>query len=320
MAAFEWGRKPENLTAANIVQLVSNPLGFVHEDFPLEDYPNLDLYNLRNENLFPITHVMNLCKQNHPNPAEGQARRYCLIEPALQLASRILLDCRCSFLPAVRSRSGGAELSRADVLAAILRVVGRLRLDFDCGYDLGYMPIQWDSDRPNHVQIHRNLLKVLASTSTRQSQKLSALVYIALRLCTVVFFAVILQSNFKIGGGPECRDWEISMYGGDVRPIAENNCLLNIRGLAVHREAEEAMKMDDRYQRRLFTEDQWNAGLVLWPPSSKRVRLPVFETDKWWRAEDGSLNGGLHDFRLMMQVKVRLGMLCRTFTPRNKGN
>lgn len=178
-----------------------------------------------------------------------------MIEPALLLASRIFLDCPASFLPAVRNRSGDAELSKVDVLAVILKAVRHLKLDFNCGYDLGYMPIQSGFYRPKHANIHRHLLKVLASTSARQSQKLSALVYVALKLCAAVFSAVIRRSKFKAGEGLEYDDWEISMYSGDVRPIAENNCLRNIRGLALHHEAQEAMKMDGGYQRRLFAED-----------------------------------------------------------------
>lgn len=53
MATFEWGRKLENLIAANMSACLKSA-GVMDEDFPLGDYSDLGLCKLRNENLFRI--------------------------------------------------------------------------------------------------------------------------------------------------------------------------------------------------------------------------------------------------------------------------
>src|SRR5690554_3379113 len=111
-SSFAWGLSP--LTGTEIAQLVSNPAGFDESDFPLQD----DLYSsplcdLQNENLFPATRVTNL-----PDCAA-----YALLEPALLLASRILLECWGTF------RGVAAAGEKEQVLATVRRHLPVVALD-----------------------------------------------------------------------------------------------------------------------------------------------------------------------------------------------
>jgi hypothetical protein len=68
------------------------PWGFVDEDFVTENYENY-ICNLQNENLFPRSKFP-MFRERDTLAAHNA---YALIQPALLLISRIIIQCRESF-------------------------------------------------------------------------------------------------------------------------------------------------------------------------------------------------------------------------------
>lgn len=301
-SSFAWGLSP--LTGAEIAQLVSNPAGFDESDFPLQDHLySSPLCDLQNENLFPLTRVTNL-----PDCAA-----YALLEPAFLLASRILLECWDTF----RSVAAGGE--KEQVLTTVRRYLPTVGLDAEDTLERP-LEIRYKCEE-DYVSIDRELLDVLMQPTTQQSQRLAVLVFIGIQLCSKVLTVAAYRSA-ELLNRQRCADlddpsddtwdpdeWEYAIQGGSITPICLDNKLSQIRGLALNRRGAEAMKLDSEHQRRLLTEDHWAAALEqpLWPPPSKRVRMPVLQTDTWWLDPYGKPLLGLNDYRAWAQRNVYAG-------------
>src|SRR4051794_11982961 len=92
-----------------------SPLGFADEDFVVENYENANFCDLQNENLFPIQKFPMFCESS--SPSESARNSYALIQPALLLLSRIIIQRWDSFNIFVQRQRPGApeEWLDADV-------------------------------------------------------------------------------------------------------------------------------------------------------------------------------------------------------------
>lgn len=112
-------------------------LGFAEEAFPLENYDDSGVCNLKNENLFPIS-KFNIFRTGTPEARST----YALIEPALLLISRIIIQCSPAFGIFVRRRDAGlpdvfldadAELPlpEQDIIDIVKRYIPDIEFDPD---------------------------------------------------------------------------------------------------------------------------------------------------------------------------------------------
>ncbi|EER27346.1 hypothetical protein CPC735_026820 [Coccidioides posadasii C735 delta SOWgp] len=281
---------------------------FRDEDFILEDYSDYPhgFCSLQIENLFPRARFPMLRKET---PVTDNA--YTLIEPALLLASRIIIQRWESLRIFVRRQhhspiegwldSGGElELSKDEVISQVKNVMPDI--DFDPDMEPNSCSFAQTTLRPNVasdlIVLDYNLIRLLKDCGPRDSQKLAALFFLAVLLCHelahVLEFQCIHEGRLRPDGKPfetppgiTCREagtgWETRAFGGRIYPVCKaENSLLQIRGICINSSAWnfEMMKVNESWIRRLFSDEHWIMDThPLRPPIDVYVRHAFLEDE-----------------------------------------
>ncbi|PGG95882.1 hypothetical protein GX51_08089, partial [Blastomyces parvus] len=258
---------------------------FRDEDFILEDYSDYphEFCSLQIENLFPRARFLMLCKQT---PVTD--RTYKLIEPALLLASRIIIQHWASLRIFVRRQhhcpteawldtNEELELSKDEVICQVKNVMPDI--DFDPEMEMNSCSFAQTTLRPNVtsdlIVLDYNLIRLLKDRALRDSQKLAGLFFLAVLLCHelahVLEFRCIHEGKLRPDGEPfetppgiTCREagtgWETRAFGGRIYPVcAAENSLLQIRGICIKSSAWnfEMMKVNESWIHQLFSDKHW---------------------------------------------------------------
>ena len=281
---------------------------FRDEDFILKDYSDYphDFCSLQIENLFPRARFQMLRKDT---PVANNV--YTLIEPALLLSSRIIIQCWESLRIFVRRQphipaegwldsDGELELSKDEVIGEVKNVLPDI--DFDPDMKQNSCSFAQTTLRPNaasdSIVIDYNLIRLLRDHGSRDSQRLAALFFLAVLLCHelahVLEFRCVREGRLRPDGEPfetppgiTCREagtgWETRAFGGRIYPVCKaENSLLQIRGICVNSSAWnfEMMKVNESWIRRLFSEEHWIMDThPLRPPIDVYVRHAFLEDE-----------------------------------------
>ncbi|EGC47131.1 conserved hypothetical protein [Histoplasma capsulatum var. duboisii H88] len=281
---------------------------FCDQDFIFEDYSDYphDFCSLEIENLFPRAIFPMLLKKTRVADTA-----YTLIEPALLLASRIIIQRWESFRIFVRRQhrnptegwldsDGELELSKDEVISWVKNVIPNI--DFDPEMEPNSRPFAETSLRPDAasdlIVLDYNLIRLLRNPGHRDSQKLVGLFFLAVLLCHelahILEFRCIHGGKLRPDGEPfetppgiTCREagtgWETRAFGGRIHPVCEEeNDLFKIRGICIHSSAWnfEMMKVNESWIRRLFSEEHWIVDThPLRPPIDVYVRHAFLEDE-----------------------------------------
>ncbi|KAE8419816.1 hypothetical protein BDV36DRAFT_128091 [Aspergillus pseudocaelatus] len=286
-----------------------SPWGFADEDFVMEDYENYpsSFCNLQNENLFPRSKFPMFRERDTP----AARNAYTLIQPALLLMSRIIIQRWESFGIFVRRRHSGLpdiwldadvelELSRDETIGCIKNAIPDI--DFDLDMHPNSSPFAETTLCPKAmsdlITLDYNIIRLLKDLTSTHNQKLAGLVFLAVllghELAHVLEFRSIRAGQlcsdnepFETPPGVTCREagtaWETRTFGGRVYPICQaENSLLNIRGLCIKSSAWnfDMMKVNENWIRQLFTESHWIIALhPLRPPIDKYAQYAILEDE-----------------------------------------
>lgn len=258
---------------------------FKEEDFPTRSYAEYptDFCNLQNDNFFaeskfPMFH-------NHPSGHYG----YHLIEPALRLISRIILDQWDSYSVLVKRRQAGdsdtflnedtrVSLTKDQVIENIKGSIPNIEFDprMDANSSDFATTILCPENLRDVVVLDYTLIRLLKHLMICDNQKLAGLLFTAIlighELAHVLEFRNIRQGRLQVNGEPfetppgiTCREagtmWETRVFHGQVNPVCDmENSLITIRGLSIRSAAwnYEVMKVNDDWIRSIFSESHWN--------------------------------------------------------------
>ncbi|KAB8233190.1 uncharacterized protein BDW43DRAFT_311264 [Aspergillus alliaceus] len=263
--------------------------------------------NLQNENLFPRSKFPIFRERDTP----AARNAYTLIQPALLLMSRIIIQRWESFGIFIRRRHSGLpdiwlgadveiELSKDETIGCIKNAIPDI--DFDPGTHLNSSPFAETTLCPKAmsdlITLDYNIIRLLKNSTSTHSQKLAGLVFLAVLLgnglAHVLEFRSIgagqlhsVNEPFKTAPGITCREagtaWETRTFRGRVYPICQvENSLLNIRGLCIKCSAWnfDMMKANENWFRQLFSELYWIIALhPLRPPIEKYARYAILEDE-----------------------------------------
>ena len=322
---------PSNRYCFNLKRAIDNSYGFEDADFPLQSYPEGIICSLQNENLFSVIRMpARPSKVKNPNDT---LHRFRCIEPALLLASRILLDCWPTFRPYIRrkvSPDDSSALSETEVLIAIRKVIPII--EFIAGkFQKGSMMGSTDTlygprSKTDRLLIDYAFVGVLMSPNALHSQKLAALVYIAVLICNgmahILEYRTIFggrnQLNLRVLTSKAGEAWEEEAFGGMVKPMCIENNKRRMRGLMIHY-GWEIMNVDCQHIRKLMTEQHWGLsdGWVeaLHPPLTTFSRVPALGGEAWWRVYEEQL---ATDIKGYIERSMNAGILAEAdFTPEN---
>ncbi|KAL1998960.1 hypothetical protein VTN02DRAFT_5274 [Thermoascus thermophilus] len=138
------------------------------------------------------------------------------------------------------------------------------------------------------IVLDYNLIRLLRSSTSRDSQKLAGLLFLAILIGHHLAHMLEFQSTqgdqlraaddddpIETPPGVTCREagtvWETHVFGGQVYPICEaENLLLHIQGLCIKSSAWnfKMMKINEDWIHQLFSESHWTtAQHPLQPPT-----------------------------------------------------
>lgn len=234
-----------------------------------------------------------------------------MIEPALRLISRIILDHWSSYSVLIKRRQPGdsetflnedtrVSLTSEQAIESIKESIPYIEFD-------PQMDASSSSDfattilRPEHLRdvvvLDYTLIRLLKHSTVGDNQKLAALLFTAILighgLAHVLEFRHVRQGKLQANGEPfetppgiTCREagtmWETLVFQGKVNPVCEiESSLITIRGLCIRSGAwnYETMKISDAWIRRLFSESHWSVANPLQVPIDVYARHPLLEDE-----------------------------------------
>ncbi|KAJ5800115.1 uncharacterized protein N7518_002183 [Penicillium psychrosexuale] len=283
----------------------TSPLGFAEEVFSTKNYDHFEECNLRNENLFPID-KFNMLRSRTP----AALRTYKLIEPALLLISRMILDRPSTLAIFARRRDIGAQdvfvdtdaelpLPNEEIINLVRKHIPNIELDPDMSKNsslYGETTLRRESSS-DMVTLDYSLVQLLKSQSTTQSQKMAGLLLLATvlghEMAHILEFRCIRACKFRADDEPfdtppgiTCREagtaWEVRSFGGRIYPVCQpDGSLYNIRGLCLKSASWnfDVMKMNEEWILKLFTEAHWKQEQPLKVPIDAFARYAFLEDD-----------------------------------------
>ncbi|KAI2723332.1 hypothetical protein CBS147318_263 [Penicillium roqueforti] len=238
-----------------------SPLGFAEEDFAAKNYDQFEECDLQNDNLFPID-KFDILRSRTP----ASLKTYKLIEPALLLISRIILD-RPSNLGFARRRDTGAQdvfvdreaelcLPDEEIIDLVKKHIPDLELDPDMSANFSsYGETILRPELPSDMKM-AGLLLLATSLGHKMAHILEFRCIRACKLRTE-------DEPFEIPPGIICREagtaWELRSFGGRIYPVCQpDGSLYNIQGLCLEIAScnFDVMKMNDD-----LLEDQVSASI-----------------------------------------------------------
>ncbi|OJD15153.1 hypothetical protein AJ78_04578 [Emergomyces pasteurianus Ep9510] len=297
---------------------------FRDEDFALDDYGDCPhgFCSLEVENLFPRAKFPMLREEslvtNHV---------YSLLEPALLLASRMIIQRWESFQIFIKRRPNNPtteewldsdnelELSQNEVISRVKSVMPQI--DFHPDLETNSNTFAQTTLHPeatsDSIVLDYNLIRILRDRGSKDSQRLAALFFISVLLCHelahVLEFRCIREGRLRPDGesfetppGITCREagtgWETRAFGGRIYPVCKADMsLLLIRGICIRSSAwnYEMMKLNENWIRQLFSEEHWARNAhPLRPPVDVYARHEFIEDELIYQDPESPLKRKTH--------------------------
>lgn len=284
------------------------PLRFSHDDFAPENYDNYPsrFCTLQNENLFPRSRCVMFRDRNTPAANKGFEK----IEPALLLASRMILYSPRAYAIFIRRRIVGSEdewldpeselkLPDDEVISSIKRAIPDLDFPPDLFKMAAFAVSKFHPARKSDViSIDYDMIRLLTKNGPSDSQRVAGLFFLAAliahELAYILEFRYMRQgrvqpseSPFQTPPGLTCREagtaWESRVFGGRVYPVCDpEDSLPDIHGISLVSSSGNFnhMKISPHWIHQLFSESHWTTvEHPLRPPIDKYAQFSLIEDD-----------------------------------------
>ncbi|KAL4784395.1 hypothetical protein BJX76DRAFT_221182 [Aspergillus varians] len=257
--------------------------GFPEDAFPPQNNTNFKVCDLRNENLFPINKFLMF-----RSGSSAAVRAYAMIEPALLLISRVIMQRSSSFSIFVRRRDAGQEdvfldsdaeleVSNQETIDNIKWHIPDVEFDPDMASNSPSFAqtILHPKSTSDLITLDYDFIRLLKAPTAHDTQRLAALFFLAILLghemAHVLEFRCVHagqlrndQEPFKTPPGITCREagtaWELRAFGGRIYPVCQpQNSIANMCGLCIRSSSWDfgMMKVNEDWIRCLFTESYW---------------------------------------------------------------